>query len=87
MRVPVVASDVGGLPETVHHGTTGLLVPPQAPEQLADAIITLLQDADLRHQIGLAGRRLVEEDYDWSTILDDWVATYEKARACTTAVV
>ena len=79
MGVPVVASDVGGLPDTVHHGVTGLLVPARAPGQLADAIITLLQDPELRHQMGLTGRRLVEEQYDWSTILDRWITTYEKA--------
>ncbi|MBU0716928.1 MAG: glycosyltransferase family 4 protein [Planctomycetes bacterium] len=87
MRVPVVASDVGGLPDTVEHGVTGLLVPPQAPEQLADAVITLLEDPELRQRMGAAGREMVEREYDWQAILDKWVATYGKARDRVFAVV
>jgi len=84
MLVPVVASNVGGLPDTVLHEKTGLLVEPQAPEQLADAIITLLKDEALRARMGRAGRQVVEREYDWEDILDRWVTTYEQAldRAC-----
>jgi glycosyltransferase involved in cell wall biosynthesis len=45
---PVVVSDVGGLDEAVEHGKTGLLVPPKDPQALADAIVQLLADPDLR---------------------------------------
>ena len=87
MGVPVVASDVGGLPDTVRHGVTGLLTPPQAPEQLADALITLLEDPPRRREMGAAGREMVEREYNWQTILDKWVTTYEKARDCAGAVL
>ncbi|UCF35076.1 MAG: glycosyltransferase family 4 protein [Phycisphaerales bacterium] len=79
MEVPVVASDVGGLRDTVVHGETGLLVPSKAPEQLADAIITLLQDCAAREWMGRAGREMVERDYDWQEILDRWVDAYRLA--------
>jgi len=79
MRVPVIASDVGGLPDTVLHNETGLLVPSEAPEQLADAIITLLGDSERRQRMGDAGREFVQRDYDWQEILDKWVTTYGKA--------
>ncbi len=78
--VPVVASNVGGLVDTVIDGQTGLLVPPAAPEQLADAIITLLGDDGARRRMGEAGRRFVVEHYEWEGILDRWVETYEKIR-------
>ena len=79
MRVPVIASDVGGLPDTVLHEKTGLLVPPQAPEQLADAIIALLGDSKRRRRMGDAGREFVQRHYNWQENLDKWVTTYEAA--------
>ncbi len=50
--VPVVASRVGGIPEVVVDGETGILVPPGAPQELAAAMITLLRDAKLRRAMG-----------------------------------
>lgn len=55
-RLPVIATRVGGLPEVVLDGETGLLVPPANPEALADAMRILLRDRDLRVRYGIAGR-------------------------------
>lgn len=57
---PVIASRIGGLPEVVEHGTTGLLVPPSDPEALADAIESLLDDPDRRATMAAAARDRVE---------------------------
>jgi glycosyltransferase involved in cell wall biosynthesis len=57
--LPVVASSVGGIPEVVKEGVTGLLVPPAAPAELAAALIRLLEDPILRENMGQAGRRRV----------------------------
>jgi glycosyltransferase involved in cell wall biosynthesis len=54
--LPVVASAVGGVPELVVHGETGLLVPPRDTRALADALDRLLVDADLRRRFGAAAR-------------------------------
>ncbi len=54
---PVVASRVGGIPEMVVHGETGLLVPPKSPDALASAIESLLRDPIRRDAFGAAGRR------------------------------
>jgi glycosyltransferase involved in cell wall biosynthesis len=51
----VVATPVGGTPEVVVDGETGLLVPPRNPDALADALRRLLADADLRRRMGDAG--------------------------------
>jgi Glycosyl transferases group 1/Glycosyltransferase Family 4 len=56
--VPVVASNVGGLPEAVHHGETGLLVP-NDPAAIAAAIRRLVDNPDLARRMGAAGRRAV----------------------------
>ncbi len=49
-RVPVVASRVGGIPETIRDGNDGLLVPPADPEALAAAIVRIARDGDLRER-------------------------------------
>jgi glycosyltransferase involved in cell wall biosynthesis len=66
--VPVVASAVGGLTDTVVHGSTGLLVPPRDPSALADAVGALLGRPDLRAAFGAAGRRRAQRWYDWARI-------------------
>lgn len=53
---PVIASHVGGIPEIVIDGETGLLVPPGDEKRLADAILRLRHDADLRERFGRAGQ-------------------------------
>jgi glycosyltransferase involved in cell wall biosynthesis len=63
--VPVVASRVGGVPEAVIDGRTGLLVPPRDVDALAEACVRLIDDAALRREMGLAGRRFVERYYSW----------------------
>jgi glycosyltransferase involved in cell wall biosynthesis len=61
--LPVVASQIMGVPELVEHGVSGLLVPPGRPEALADAIEGLARDPGLRRRMGEAGRRRVARDY------------------------
>ena len=60
----VVASNTGGLPEIVRNGENGLLVPPRDSNALADAIIALARDADLRERMGQRGRSMVFETFD-----------------------
>jgi glycosyltransferase involved in cell wall biosynthesis len=62
--MPVVASQIMGVPELVEHGVSGLLVPPGRPEALADAIEDLAGDPGLRRRMGEAGRRRVARDYN-----------------------
>jgi len=60
---PVVASNVGGIPEMIQDGVTGLLVPPHDPPALAGAIVTLLQDHQLADTLGRAGHDLVHDRF------------------------
>jgi glycosyltransferase involved in cell wall biosynthesis len=62
----VVASKVGGVPEVVSNGVTGVLVERRNVKALADAIRKLADDPDLRKEMGRAGRRFVEKNYDWN---------------------
>jgi glycosyltransferase involved in cell wall biosynthesis len=61
--LPTVASNVGGIPEAIEHGVSGLLVPPANPQSLADAIAALLDDARMRRQLGQAARTRLERDF------------------------
>ena len=65
MEIPVVATTVGGVPEAVDNGVTGLLVPPNDTVKVADAIESLLEDPVKRAEMGAAGRRFVSNKYDW----------------------
>lgn len=63
MGKPVVASAVGGIPEVVLDGRTGLLVPPADPEALAVAILRLLEDPRAAQRLGEAGRERARESF------------------------
>ena len=62
--VPVVASDLSGIPELVEHESTGLLVAPRDPTALAGALRRLHDDPALRERLALAGRTKVEREFD-----------------------
>lgn len=63
--LPVVATDVGGVRETVTHGVTGLLVPPDDVQALADAVCELASDPAKRRSFGAAGRKMVCARFEW----------------------
>lgn len=65
MELPVVASNIHGIPDVVLGGETGLLLPPADVGALADAIALLAGDASLRSTMGAAGRAYVERAYRW----------------------
>ena len=65
MELPVVGSNIHGIPDVVVDGKTGILVSPADPAALAGAIEQLAKDADLRRAMGAAGRALVEREYRW----------------------
>jgi glycosyltransferase involved in cell wall biosynthesis len=61
--LPVVASAVGGVPELVRDGETGLLVPPGDAAALGAALARLVADPALAGRLGAGGRRLAESDF------------------------
>ncbi|WP_367129741.1 glycosyltransferase [Saccharothrix sp. HUAS TT1] len=76
--VPVVASEVGGLTDTVVHGVTGVLVPPRDPAALARALHSMLADQARREACGIAGLDRVSVRYTWDRIAEDTERVYER---------
>jgi glycosyltransferase involved in cell wall biosynthesis len=76
--LPVIGSRVGGIPEMIVPGETGLLVPPKAPPALADAVATLVADAALRARLGAAGRARVQEVFSPAAHARNLTRIYER---------
>jgi glycosyltransferase involved in cell wall biosynthesis len=74
---PVVATNVGGIPEVVLDGETGLLVPPRDPAAMASALVRLLRDRGLREQMGAAGLTRVRTHFSAETMVKNTVKVYQ----------
>jgi len=76
--LPVISTQVGGIPEFLINNENGLLVESGDPEQLAQAILILLQDPAFAEQLGRCGRMRVEEKFAWPAIADQVVGLYRR---------
>lgn len=77
----VIASNVGGLPEVIEHEKTGLLVPPENAEALADAMRTLLLNPERAKQYGTALRAHVQKEFSKGRMVRETLALYHNLRA------
>ena len=72
--LPMVATKVGGNPELLENGVTGILVSPKDPHEVADALLRLAHDATLRTSMGAAGKNKVEQHFS----IDNCVQGYRR---------
>ena len=77
LKVPVIATNVGGIPELVIDGNTGMLVPPENPEKLLEQINNLLQDKRHAKKLTDAAYDFVVNNLTWDKILPKYVKFYE----------
>jgi len=77
---PVVVSDVGGLPEVVKSGETGLIVPRENVQATAEAILKLVRHPKTRKEMGRAGRVWVRDQYSWSSCVDRMESVYHQLK-------
>jgi glycosyltransferase involved in cell wall biosynthesis len=76
--VPVIATAVGGMLDTVVDDVTGKLVPPRNPGALAQATCTILSQPKVRQRLGESGRKRVCERYTWGRVADDAAILYRR---------
>jgi glycosyltransferase involved in cell wall biosynthesis len=91
MEKPAIATQVGGTGESVRTGETGFLIAPgdeaQQIEQIAEAMLTLLRDPELRRRMGRAGRAMVEREFSRENLARQTEAAYRRAVAHRTALI
>jgi len=71
-----VATDVGGIRDAVREAC--LIVPPEDPRRLAEAVTVLLSDENLRAELGARARRLAEERFDWNVMTRKLVSALKR---------
>ena len=76
LEVPIVATNVGGIPELINHNENGLLVPPDQPKKLADAINLLLSDKELGKKFANNGYNYVIKNFTWDSLLPKYIKFY-----------
>ncbi len=75
--LPVIGSRIGGIPDFITHGETGIFCDPLKPEDIAAKINLVVGDNDLRKKIAVEGRKLVREKYHWEKIAQEYRNIYE----------
>jgi glycosyltransferase involved in cell wall biosynthesis len=77
LNVPVVATNVGGIPELIKDNETGILVPSENPDKLADAVNELLSDKQKAKRLANNGNKFVKNNMIWDIILPKYIQFYE----------
>jgi glycosyltransferase involved in cell wall biosynthesis len=80
--LPAIATDVGGCPEIIEDGVSGLLVPPRDPEALSDAMLRILQNPSLAAALARAGQERIRTRFNLDRLIADFEHLYRNPRAC-----
>ena len=76
--LPIIATRVGGNPELVQEGVTGLLVPPADPDAMANALLGYVRDPELRRLHGQAGRAIIDCEYSMDAMVQGYLSVYDR---------
>ena len=77
LKVPVIATNVGGNPELVTHQKTGILVPPEDPEKLMIAINNLLDNEEAKRNFANNAFEFINNNFSWDVLLEKYTNLYE----------
>jgi glycosyltransferase involved in cell wall biosynthesis len=72
----IIATSVGGIPETISHGEDGILTPPDDRPALVEAVLALAQDPALRHMLGAGAQKRAVQRYSPASILEELEEIY-----------
>jgi len=78
LKIPIIATNVGGIPELITHEETGMLVPPNDPKKLKEAITKLLANKELAEKISNNGFDFVMNNFTWEVLLPKYIKFYEE---------
>lgn len=77
LGIPVVGTYVGGIPDAIEHGVTGLLVPPKDPSAIAEAVMKIFRDVDLRSRFNKNTKERIE-NFSWNKITESVSSLYHR---------
>ena len=77
LNVPVIGSDVGGIPELIKNNETGVIIPPENPSKLAQAVNELLSDNEKSEKLAANGNQFVKNNLTWDVVLPKYIQFYE----------
>ena len=77
LNVPVIGTDVGGIPELIKNNETGIIVPPENSSKLAQAINELLSDKEKSEKLAINGNTFVKNNLTWNVVLPKYIQFYE----------
>ena len=77
MAKPIIAADIDGIREQIEHQKNGLLVPPENPVVLAEAVISLLKNKEKAERLGMAAKKRVEEEFSLKKMVNETESVYE----------
>jgi len=77
LQVPVIATNVGGIPELISNNITGLLVPPENPEEMTNAINELLSDDNTKHKLSKNAFEFINKNFSWDVLIEKYIKLYE----------
>jgi len=75
MEKPVIATNVGGIPELMKNNETGYLIKKESSDELNEKLMILLDDQEKRKHFGISGRNFVKENFSWEKIAKDFMNT------------
>jgi glycosyltransferase involved in cell wall biosynthesis len=77
LNVPVIGTNVGGIPELIKNNETGILIPPENPSKLAQAVNELLSDKEKSEKLAANGYTFVKNNMTWDVTLPKYIQFYE----------
>jgi len=77
LQVPVIATNVGGIPELISNNITGLLVPPENPEEMTNTINELLSDNNTKQKLSKNAFEFINKNFSWDVLIEKYIKLYE----------
>lgn len=78
MKLPVISTNITGIPEIVEDGVSGILVPPNDEHALSEAVVKLIEDCELRKELGKNARKRIEEKFDINKNVIQYIDLFER---------